>query len=255
MLVSLYLFALFKPKHLLQYCFSDYKKYIKVSNKFFYTFLFFFKKHSLFVYKGLRDILVVDSFLKHYRFVFICWLVSYVYNSCLTLYTYCGSDFSFLSITNLFKCADWIEREIWDMFGIFFNEHLDLRRILNDYGFRGFPLLKDFPLSGFIEIAYDDDQESLQYNWVVLSQEYRHLFSPLSDLLHWDSCIFYNHKDYMVHVWHKKKSKICDVVIFDYFIYRNINNAMYLEILRLFYDSTTKPEDQLTSWLLKECSH
>jgi NADH-quinone oxidoreductase subunit C len=77
------------------------------------------------------------------------------------------------SITPLFKSAYWIEREIWDLYGIFFNNHSDLRRILTDYGFKGHPLRKDFPLTGFNECVYDDFFDSVKYKEVSLTQEYR----------------------------------------------------------------------------------
>jgi NADH:ubiquinone oxidoreductase subunit C len=77
------------------------------------------------------------------------------------------------SITNIFKNANWLERENWDMFGILFFNNNDLRRILTDYGFEGFPLRKDFPLTGFLELRYDDEQKSIVYEDVELSQEFR----------------------------------------------------------------------------------
>lgn len=77
------------------------------------------------------------------------------------------------SISSIFKGAIWLEREVWDMFGLYFYDHPDLRRILTDYGFQGFPLRKDFPLSGFIELRYDDSLGRIIYEPVTLSQEYR----------------------------------------------------------------------------------
>jgi len=78
-----------------------------------------------------------------------------------------------LSTVSLYKNSNWIERENWDMFGIFFFENPDLRRILTDYGFEGFPLRKDFPLTGFLELRYDDEQKSIIYEEVELTQEFR----------------------------------------------------------------------------------
>ena len=77
------------------------------------------------------------------------------------------------SISSIFKGSIWLEREVWDMFGLYFYDHPDLRRILTDYGFQGFPLRKDFPLSGFIELRYDDSLGRIVYEPVSLSQEYR----------------------------------------------------------------------------------
>lgn len=77
------------------------------------------------------------------------------------------------TITGLFSCANWAEREIWDLYGIRFLNHIDLRRILTDYGFRGFPFRKDFPLTGYIELRYDDEKGDIVYEPVELAQEMR----------------------------------------------------------------------------------
>ena len=74
---------------------------------------------------------------------------------------------------SLFPCANWYEREIWDLFGVVFSNHIDLRRILSDYGFEGHPLRKDFPLTGYVEVRYDEEQKRVIYEPVKLSQEYR----------------------------------------------------------------------------------
>lgn len=77
------------------------------------------------------------------------------------------------SLTGVFACADWYERETFDMYGILFSEHPDLRRILTDYGFSGHPLRKDFPVTGYVELRYDIDQARLVYEPVKLQQQYR----------------------------------------------------------------------------------
>jgi NADH-quinone oxidoreductase subunit C len=78
-----------------------------------------------------------------------------------------------VSLTPVFKSAGWLEREVWDMFGILFYDHSDLRRILTDYGFEGHPLRKDYPLSGFIEVRYDDGDKRIVYEPLEVAQEYR----------------------------------------------------------------------------------
>ena len=77
------------------------------------------------------------------------------------------------SVSGLYRSAGWYERECWDMFGVFFSNHPDLRRMLTDYGFDGHPLRKDFPLTGYVEVRYDDEQRRVVYEPVKLSQEFR----------------------------------------------------------------------------------
>ena len=77
------------------------------------------------------------------------------------------------SVVDMFPAANWYEREAYDMYGILFSGHPDLRRILTDYGFQGFPLRKDFPLTGYVEVRYDDDQKRVVYEPVKLTQEFR----------------------------------------------------------------------------------
>jgi NADH:ubiquinone oxidoreductase subunit C len=88
------------------------------------------------------------------------------------------------SVTPIYKGANWYEREVWDLFGVFFSNHPDLRRILTDYGFEGFPFRKDFPQTGFVEVRYDDQKKYVLYEPLEMTQEYRSFdfLSPWSNL-------------------------------------------------------------------------
>jgi NADH-quinone oxidoreductase subunit C len=76
-------------------------------------------------------------------------------------------------VHGIFSSAGWFEREVWDMYGVMFSDHPDLRRLLTDYGFEGHPLRKDFPLTGFVEVRYDEDEKRVVYEPVKLTQEFR----------------------------------------------------------------------------------
>ena len=100
------------------------------------------------------------------------------------------------SIVSVHPCADWFEREAFDMFGILFSDHPDLRRILTDYGFSGYPLRKDFPLTGYVEVRWDDEQKRVVYEPVRLIQEFRE-FDFLSP---WEGAPY-------IQAWHEDKGK------------------------------------------------
>lgn len=93
----------------------------------------------------------------HFRFEIVYNLLSLRYNSRVRVKTYTDELTPIESVNDIFKAANWNEREVWDMYGVYFTNHPDLRRILTDYGFEGHPLRKDFPLSGYVECRYDDE--------------------------------------------------------------------------------------------------
>ena len=134
------------------------------------------KKHSLFQFKMLIDIVVYDRPGKKNRFNVIYVLANPFLNSRCTVRTQINHLQSLNSIVNIFASANWVEREVWDMFGIFFNSHPDLRRILTDYGFIGHPLRKDFPLTGLVESCFSEFNSSTIHKPVELVQEYRAFF-------------------------------------------------------------------------------
>lgn len=140
--------------------------------------LFFFLKNSFnLVCSQLMDIIIVDklemNLIKGKRFNYVYVLLSLCYNFRIYISGFLGLFESLYSLINLYSSADWLEREIWDMFGIFFVGHLNLRRILTDYAFIGYPLRKDFPLSGYIELRYDEISKSIVLEPLELAQEFR----------------------------------------------------------------------------------
>ena len=124
-------------------------------------------------FKQLMDICGVDYPERRQRFEVVYNLLSLVHNNRVTVKVMVDDKSSVPSVSKIFSSADWWEREIWDLFGIFFSGHPDLRRILTDYGFDGHPLRKDFPLTGYVEVRYDDAQKRVVYEPVKLTQEYR----------------------------------------------------------------------------------
>lgn len=143
----------------------------------------FLKKHTMFKFVTLSDFTCTDYISRSDRFELTYILLSYKLSERLILKTNIPLNESIDSLVNIYSNANWAEREVWDIFGIFFIGHHDLRRILTDYGFEGYPLRKDFPLTGFVEVRYDDEKKCLVYEPVELTQEYR-LFTFLSP---WES--------------------------------------------------------------------
>ena len=136
----------------------------------FFTFL---KDHTQTQYKVLIDITAVDYPSRSQRFEVVYNLLSVHHNSRLRIKTYIDELTPLDSLVSLYNSANWWERETWDMFGIFFANHPDLRRILTDYGFEGHPLRKDFPLSGFVEVRYDDSEKRVLTEPLEMTQEFR----------------------------------------------------------------------------------
>ena len=124
-------------------------------------------------FKQLIDLCGVDYPDRNPRFHVVYHLLSCRHNQRVRLKVATSEVDPVPSIVKLFSSADWYERETWDMFGITFSDHPDLRRLLTDYGFDGHPLRKDFPLSGFVEVRYDEEKKRVVYEPVHLTQEYR----------------------------------------------------------------------------------
>lgn len=135
--------------------------------------ILFLKDHENCLFKLLVDLFAVDYPTKENRFELIYCLLSTKYNSRIKIKTFVDEFTPVESIVDIYQSANWLEREVWDMNGIYIERHPDLRRILTDYGFEGYPLRKDFPLSGYTEVRYDDSQKRVISEPIELTQEFR----------------------------------------------------------------------------------
>jgi NADH-quinone oxidoreductase subunit C len=124
-------------------------------------------------YDQLMDLTAIDYPSREKRFDIIYILLSMTQNKRIIVKTFLSEDENIDSITPIHKSADWYERECYDLFGVKFLNHPDLRRIMTDYNFEGHPLRKDFPLTGHTEVRYDDLEKKIVYEPVKLTQEYR----------------------------------------------------------------------------------
>ncbi len=135
--------------------------------------LVFLKNDTLTKFRQLVDITAVDYPEETERFKIVYLLLSHEFNSRIIISYSINENEVIPSITELFPSANWMEREVFDMYGIKFKDHPDLRRILTDYNFDGYPLRKDFPLTGHNEVRYSEDEKKVIYEPVKLEQNYR----------------------------------------------------------------------------------
>lgn len=131
------------------------------------------KLHFSFKFTQLIDICGVDYLDKKDRFEVVYNFISLFYNFRIRIKILTNEYEAIPSISSLFSSSLWLEREVWDTYGVFFSNHPDLRRLLTDYGFEGYPFRKDFPQIGFFEIRYDDEKKHVLYEPVELAQEFR----------------------------------------------------------------------------------
>jgi len=124
-------------------------------------------------FRTLIDITAIDYPEQEERFCLVYHYLSMQQNIRIRIKSFVKEEQIVPSITNLFPSANWFEREVFDMYGILFSNHPDMRRILTDYGFQGHPLRKDFPLTGFDEVSYETESRKVVYNKVKLTQDYR----------------------------------------------------------------------------------
>ena len=133
----------------------------------------FLRDDPMCLFKVLVDICGTDYPERPKRFDVVYNLLSLVHNQRIRIKVEADDETPVPSITGVHNSANWFEREIWDMYGVMFFDHPDLRRLLTDYGFEGHPLRKDFPLTGFVETRYDEERKRVVYDPVKLSQEFR----------------------------------------------------------------------------------
>tara|TARA_B100001250_G_scaffold308911_1_gene270806 strand:+ start:41 stop:637 length:597 start_codon:yes stop_codon:yes gene_type:complete len=147
--------------------------YINIDCKDLINVLVFLKNNASTKFRQLVDITAVDFPEENERFKIVYLLLSHEFNSRIIISYSINENEVIPSITEIFPSANWMEREVFDMYGIKFKDHPDLRRILTDYNFEGYPLRKDFPLSGHNEVRYSEEEKKVIYEPVKLEQNYR----------------------------------------------------------------------------------
>ena len=147
--------------------------FIEIDIEALYSTILYLKTNNKCRFKQLIDITAVDYPEKEKRFKLVYLLLSHENNLRILININIDEKTHAPSITKIFPSANWMEREVFDMYGIKFTDHPDLRRILTDYGFEGYPLRKDFPLTGHTEVRYSEDKKKVVYEPVKLEQNYR----------------------------------------------------------------------------------
>ena len=152
---------------------SHEQLYLSIDNEDLLDVILFLKINKDTKFKQLIDITAVDYPENSKRFKMIYLLLSHQFNQRIVISCLINENEVVSSLTKIFPSANWMEREVFDMYGVKFKDHPDLRRILTDYDFKGFPLRKDFPLSGHNEVRYSENQKKVIYEPVKLEQNYR----------------------------------------------------------------------------------
>ena len=148
--------------------------FIEIDIEALYSTILYLKTNNKCRFKQLIDITAVDYPKKAKRFKLVYLLLSHENNLRILININIDEKTHVPSITKIFPSANWMEREVFDMYGVSFKDHPDLRRILTDYGFKSYPLRKDFPLTGHTEVRYSEEHKKVIYEPVKLDQEYRH---------------------------------------------------------------------------------
>lgn len=162
------------PAWIQKYTISKNELTIYVYPEYIVPFLYFLRDHTRVEHKLLMDLTATDFTNQEKRFEVVYNLLSVRYSTRIRVKTCIDQVTPIESCIDVYKSANWFEREVCDMFGIFFTNHPDLRRILTDYGFNGYPLRKDFPLTGFFEVRYDDTKKRVISEPLELTQEFRY---------------------------------------------------------------------------------
>ena len=147
--------------------------YVQIDKEDLIDVVLFLKTNKNFKFRQLIDITVVDYPEETQRFKIVYLFLSHEFNQRMIMSYFINENEVIPSLTSIFPSANWMEREVFDMYGIKFKNHPDLRRILTDYGFKGHPLRKDFPLTGFNEVRYSEKDKKVIYEPVKLEQNYR----------------------------------------------------------------------------------
>ena len=147
--------------------------YVTINSEDLLDVILLLKTNKNIKFRQLIDITAVDYPENQKRFKIVYLLLSHEFNQRIILSYFISENEKISSLTKIFPSANWMEREVFDMYGIKFNDHPDMRRILTDYGFEGHPLRKDFPLTGHNEVRYSEDKKKVIYEPVKLEQNYR----------------------------------------------------------------------------------
>jgi len=147
--------------------------YLNIDSNDLLNVVLFLKTDNNTKFRQLIDITAVDYPENKQRFKLVYLLLSHEFNHRIIVDCWINENEIINSLTSIFPSSNWMEREVFDMYGINFKNHPDLRRILTDYGFNGYPLRKDFPLTGFNEVRYSEDKKKVIYETVKLEQNYR----------------------------------------------------------------------------------
>ncbi|KAJ3113778.1 hypothetical protein HDU96_002917 [Phlyctochytrium bullatum] len=165
--------ALALPKYIQQFSIYKDELTLYVAPTALIPVMHFLRDHTATQFKQVVEIAGVDYPTRENRFEVVYHLLSVRYNNRIRVKTYASETSAVPSLANVYKGANWMEREAYDMYGIFFTGHPDLRRILTDYGFEGYPLRKDFPLTGYVEVRYDDERKRVVAEPLELAQSFR----------------------------------------------------------------------------------